>query len=223
MTAQMVRNTILAVGMLLVATSATSASEQLSPGSPAEDTELSYGFGIVLRGNLFEVMRFKRWLDRIARVPKGIDTLWVISASRHQLTIEHSRYSVLSSGRTQAPMTMNLVNGVGEDVTIKFNAYIPDQGSHRVFDTLGRPIEFTALQNLYHELAHAMHKMTGTWLYFRSERSAIEEENIFRRQLAELEHGEFHKRFLIDGEAVCPSSGVQLAAYTGQELVCNLN
>ena len=223
MTARMVLQTILAVASLLLASPGALGSEQGSPGSANRQTELYYGFGIVLRGTAVEVMRFKHWLDHIARVPKGIDTLWVISASRHRLTIEHSRHSVLSSGRTQAPMTMNLTNGVGEDVTIKFNAYIPDQGSHRVFDTFDRPIEFTAVQNLYHELAHAMHKMTGTWLYFRSEQSAIEEENIFRRELAEIEHATFHKRSKIDGEAVCPSPGIRLAAYTGQELICKFN
>ena len=45
-------------------------------------------------------------------------------------------------------------------------------------------IEYTAIQNLYHELAHAKHMMAGTWRYFDSERQAIEEENIFRRELA---------------------------------------
>ena len=49
-------------------------------------------------------------------------------------------------------------------------------------------IEYTAVQTLYHELAHAMHMMNGTWRYFASERQAIEEENIFRRELAKM-HG----------------------------------
>jgi hypothetical protein len=42
------------------------------------------------------------------------------------------------------------------------------------------------VENLFHELAHARHKMNGTWRYFDSERQAIEEENIFRRQSAQM-------------------------------------
>jgi hypothetical protein len=33
-------------------------------------------------------------------------------------------------------------------------------------------IEYTAIQNLYHELAHAMHMMKGSWCYFASEKQA---------------------------------------------------
>ncbi len=186
------------------------------------DNQLDYGFGISLHGSLAEVLRFKRWLDAIATVPKGVDTLWTISASGHRLDIRHFRHAVLSSGRTQAPMTANLTNGVGEDVTILFNAYIPEQGSHRVFDARDTAIEFTALQNLYHELAHAMHKMTGTWLYFRSEASAIDEENVFRRQLAEQQHHPFYKRSQLRGEAVCPTPRLGFAAWLGQELICDV-
>ena len=47
-------------------------------------------------------------------------------------------------------------------------------------------IEYTAIQNLYHKLAHAMHMMNGTWRYFVSESQAIEVENVFRRQLAQI-------------------------------------
>jgi len=47
-------------------------------------------------------------------------------------------------------------------------------------------IIYTAVENLFHELAHARHKMNGTWRYFYSEEQSIEEENIFRRELAVL-------------------------------------
>lgn len=220
MAARRVRQAILAVGLVFGLAAGAAQQDRSSQGRQGFDNELYYGFGISLRGAPVEVMRFKRWLDAIARVPKGVATLWSISASGHRLVIEHSRVAVLSSGRTQAPMTMNLTNGVGEDVVIKFNAYIPEQGSHRVFDARDRPIEFNALQNLYHELAHAMHKMTGTWLYFRSEQSAIEEENVFRRELADLEDRPFTKRWNVRGEAVCPVAGMQLATWSGQELIC---
>jgi hypothetical protein len=49
-------------------------------------------------------------------------------------------------------------------------------------------LEYTAIQNLYHELAHAMHMTKGSWRYFASEKQAIEEENIFRRDLALMQN-----------------------------------
>ncbi len=53
-----------------------------------------------------------------------------------------------------------------------------------VYNSQRHLIEYTAIQNLYHELAHAMHMMKGTWRYFKSEQQAIEEENDFRKDLA---------------------------------------
>ena len=86
---------------------------------------------------------------------------------------------------------------------------MPDTGSHRVYNRRFELIEFTALQNLYHELAHAMHQMQGTWRYFASEDQAIEEENIFRAELAQKkQHKEEQNkqlaalRFGKDGEPI---------------------
>jgi hypothetical protein len=84
-------------------------------------------------------------------------------------------------------MTMNLINGVGESIHIIFDARMDDIGTHMVYNGNKELIEYTAIQNLYHESALAMHMMSGTWRYFASERQAIEEENIFRRQLAEMQ------------------------------------
>lgn len=50
-----------------------------------------------------------------------------------------------------------------------------------VFNGRRELIQYTAVENLFHELAHARHKMNGTWRYFDSEKQAIEEENVFRR------------------------------------------
>ena len=102
------------------------------------------------------------------------------------LIIRYAEHTLDSAGRTQASMTMNLINGVGDSVVILFDAHIADSGSHRVFNARHEQIEYTAVQNLYHELAHAMHMMNGTWRYIASETQAIEEENIFRPQLAEF-------------------------------------
>jgi hypothetical protein len=54
----------------------------------------------------------------------------------------------------------------------------------------------------YHELAHAMHMMNGTWRYFASEAQAIEEENVFRRQMAEMQGQSVKQRYRIAGTLV---------------------
>jgi hypothetical protein len=140
------------------------------------------GYAIILEGSPRQIMRISGWLDQIATVPIGQATLRAIEASGNQLTIRHSLWALQSSGRTLAPVSDNLTNGYGADVEILFDARIPEQGSHSVFDARHHEIEFTAAQNLFHELVHAKHLGNGTWRYFDSEGQAIEEENIFRSQ-----------------------------------------
>jgi hypothetical protein len=132
-------------------------------------------------------------------VPQGFLTLQKIDDSNHDLIIQHSDIARISAGRTRGPMTMNLINGVGESVQIIFDANMDDRGTHMVFDKKRELIEYTAVQNLYHELAHAMHMMNGTWLYFASERQAIKEENLFRLQLAEIQGRMATQRFRKNG------------------------
>ena len=139
---------------------------------------------IVLEGSAYQIMRLSRWLDEIIEVPHGRATLEAIFNSGNQLVIRHSNWALEASGRTLGPATDRLSNGRGEDIVILFDARIPDQGSHWVFDAAERRIEFTAVQNLFHELAHARHMTNGTWRYADSEGQAIDEENIFRAQLA---------------------------------------
>ena len=158
-----------------------------------------FGANIILVGCPEHIMRFTRWLDEIAMVPKGLQTLWRISDTPHELIIRDSEHALRSAGRTLAPMTMNIINGTGESVEIKFDARTEDGGSHMVYNARRELIEYSAIQNLYHELAHAMHMMNGTWRYYDSEAQAIEEENIFRRQLAELKGRPATQRFRIDG------------------------
>ena len=124
------------------------------------------------------------------------------------------------SGRTSAPASGNLINGKGESVDIHFNAEIPDQGSHRVLDNSQNPIEYTAAQNLYHELAHALHMMKGTWRYFKSEHQAIEEENVFRQQLAEQKQIPFQERVYISGIPICPDEDQPHDESWNQQLIC---
>lgn len=146
-----------------------------------------FGANIILRGSPEQILKLTRWLDQIAMVPKGYETLVAIFNTPHDLIIQHADHAVFSAGRTAAPMTMNLINGAGESVHIIFDMRSGDSGSHMVFNAGMELIEYSAVQNLYHELAHAMHRMNGTGLYFVSEDQAIKEENIFRRQLAMMQ------------------------------------
>lgn len=144
-------------------------------------------YSIVLEGSPQQIARLSRWLDEIIQVPHGRETLEAIQSSGNQVVIRHSDWALHASGRTLAPATDKLINGLGEDVEILFDVRIPEQGSHKVFDAQQRSIEFTAVQNLFHELAHARHLATGTWRYHDSEGQAIEEENRFRKQISALQ------------------------------------
>lgn len=141
------------------------------------------GNAIWLEGRPGQIMRLSEWLDEIYAVGYGQATLAAIFASGNQLTVRHSDWALISSGRTIAPLSRGLTNGRGEDVTILFDTRIPEQGSHWVFDRHGDRLEFTAVQNLFHELAHARHQLNGTWRYWDSEGQAIAEENRFRADL----------------------------------------
>jgi hypothetical protein len=140
---------------------------------------------IVLEGSCYQIMRLSAWLDEVIKVPHGRTTLEAIFNSGNQVLIRHSNWALEASGRTLGPVTDRLSNGRGDDVVILFDARIPEQGSHWVFNSQQQRIEFTAVQNLYHELAHAKHLTNGTWRYADSEGQAIEEENIFRAQLGQ--------------------------------------
>lgn len=188
--------------------------------SNSTQSSKTYGKNISLHGTPGQIKNLRKWLSQIARVPKGLDTLTAIQQSGHKLFIFHSIYSMISSGKTSAPASSNLINGKGESVDIHFNANIPDQGSHRVLDNSGNPIEYTATQNLYHELAHALHMMHGTWRYFKSEHQAIEEENIFRQQQAEMDNKTYHERVYISGMPICPEATRIPDQSWNQELIC---
>jgi hypothetical protein len=184
-------------------TSATSGDNQVRRNYRNTGSYLVSSYAVVLEGAPRQVMRISRWIDEIARVPVGRETLEAILDSGNQLTIRHSEWALQASGRTLAPVTDDLTNGRGADVEILFDARIPERGSHTVFDAEQNCIEFTAVQNLFHELVHARHLVNGTWRYFDSEGQAIHEENVFRRQ-----HGEIHGlepvslRAAVDGQQV---------------------
>lgn len=147
--------------------------------------KLQSDYAILLEGSPAQIHRLSGWLDEISQTQIGKDTLDAISNSGNVVTIRHSAWALMASGRTHAPISSRLTDGRGEDVLILFDARIPDSGSHRVFDRRRQPIAFSAVHNLFHELSHARHLTNGSWRYFDSEGQAIEEENRFRQEFAE--------------------------------------
>lgn len=142
----------------------------------------SFITNIELNGNILHIAKFKYWLNEISKIPIGKETLKIIIDSPHSLTITSKKAARVSAGRTIASMTEALTNGKGENVEIWFDGSIPERGSHMVYNSHKELVEYTAVENLFHELVHARHKMKGTWLYFDSEGQAIAEENVFRSQ-----------------------------------------
>ena len=186
--------------------------------SAQEDKD--WGLSISLHASQTQAERMRRWIYQIAATPKGLQTLQAIDRSGHKLMIKHSNYSLISSGKASAPMSTGLIDGRGESVDIYFNFNIPDSGSHLVFDTHRQPIEYTATQNLFHELAHAMHMMQGSWNYARSEQQAIAEENEFRRQQAQHRQTVFAARVFVSGEPICPEFPERINASWQQDIIC---
>jgi hypothetical protein len=180
----------------------------------------SWGLSISLHASQAQVLKMRKWIAQIATTPKGLETLQAIDQSGHKLLIKHSNYALVSSGKASAPMSSALVDGRGESVDIYFNFDIPDSGSHLVFDTHRQPIEYTATQNLFHELAHARHMMRGTWRYASSERQAIDEENEFRRQQAQPGHTAYAMRVFVNGEPICPEFPERVDDSWQQGIIC---
>jgi hypothetical protein len=185
-----------------------------------QQQDRTYGRSISLHASQQQVRKMRRWFEQIAAIPKGLQTLQAIDRSGHKLIITHSRFAVVSSGKASASMSAALIDGRGESVDIYFNFDIPGDGSHQVFDTHRRAIEYTAVQNLYHELAHAMHMMRGSWRYAHSERQAIEEENEFRQQQAMLGQHAFAERFHVSGIPICPESPERSDANWQLGMIC---
>ncbi len=137
-------------------------------------------------GDMKHAEALQSWLDEIQKTRVGQKVFKKISESQHRLLIRHSTHSVFTAGKTLAPLTFNLTNGIGEDVVIQMNFNMPERGSHLVRGLVSKDyIPFTAVQNLFHEFVHAKHKMLGTLEISRIEEQAITEENIFRVETSE--------------------------------------
>lgn len=122
------------------------------------------------------------WFEKIDQTEIGHATINKIMASSNHLLIINDDRAVNTAGATLSRLTSAISNGTGDDALIKMNFNIPDSGSHLVaaLDHSGL-IPFTATQNFFHELSHAMHTLRGTMATMR-EVQAIEETNIFRAQ-----------------------------------------
>ena len=141
-------------------------------------------YAIFLEGNYQQIRKINNWLDEIYTIESGRRTINKLFDSGNKVIIRHSEWALHASGRTSAPMSSHLTDGLGEDALVLIDTRMPDSGSHQVFNSKRSLIEFNALHNLFHELVHAKHYTNGSWRYFDSEGQAIEEENIFRLQLA---------------------------------------
>lgn len=185
---------------LMAGTSLTYASDSeqwrhllIEPVIEAE--EFHYSDNIVLLVSHFEqAVKLFHWLDTIQLTEIGRATLKAINNSHNRLLIYHNDSALYSAGITGAPLSKNLINGIGEDVYIKFYLEMGHEGTNCVLGKNGNYIEYSAIQNLFHELSHARHKMNGSWLYNDSEGQAIREENSFRHQWGQYRLERFYQR-----------------------------
>jgi uncharacterized Zn-binding protein involved in type VI secretion len=150
------------------------------PGAPLP------GHTIRFEGTPEQIAVFVTWLNQVRSTPSGRQMLTDIDNSGRQLTLKHDAASRATSGET-VPGTGTAAdftaasNGTGVDTTILMDTTIPNHGSSWVYDSAGNQIEFTAPQNLAHELSHARHTTNGTLDMSDPEGQAIREENVFRQ------------------------------------------
>lgn len=135
-------------------------------------------------GDETQLTRVINWINEIRTYEIGSETLNAIEESNKRVLIMHSKYATSSAGKTLAPGVSALHNGEGVDVIIQMNFNMPDSGTHLVAGLTKKLIPFTGIQNFFHELSHARHKMNGTFWIAAGEKQAIIDENVFREQEA---------------------------------------
>lgn len=144
-------------------------------------------FYLYFCGSTAHEERVMGWIENVRETAIGRETLAAIQSSGHRLLIMHDVHSVGTAGKTLAPLSFDLSNGVGRECVIQMHLDMPDTGTHIVTSVDSGLILFTAKVNFFHELSHARHKMSGTWLAVDSEGQAVADENIYRRESAEIE------------------------------------
>lgn len=141
-------------------------------------------------GSKSHLKRLQYWFAEVGKTEIGLETIEAIKRARHDFLVAHEPASVNTAGKTLSKLTSRLSNGEGTEAVVLMNFNIPDLGSHRVAAvsrsrTGVQFTEFTAVQNFFHELSHVKHTLWGTMATMR-EVQAIEEENIFRTQEAQI-------------------------------------
>lgn len=103
---------LLAIFALLVFTNSIACEIGLIPlHDHPRQVEQPYGHDISLHGTPDQAENPGKWVVRIADVPIGLETLAGIQNPGHKLFIYYSKNSMVSSGRTSAPMSQKLING----------------------------------------------------------------------------------------------------------------
>jgi hypothetical protein len=142
---------------------------------------------IVIDAPPAEKLRIVQLLKETAKTKVGFTMLEEIYKTKHVLIIRHEPHALGSAGRTFLEMSSNLSNGIGASALIEMHFGIPDTGSHLVLECSAKNEEttsFTLLMNFIHELRHARDGMTGKFLGHRSEKDAVESENLLRKELS---------------------------------------
>lgn len=150
-------------------------------------TAVQYRHGcifVVLRSTKKKIFQ---WIQDIQLTAIGQETWFAIKSSGHKLMLMHSAHALSSAGKTLAEMSKNLQNGIGTDAIVQMHFDMPINGTHLVNSSKRKWIPFVAKVNLFHELSHARHMMNGTLLVHDIEGQAVEDENIYRLQKAELD------------------------------------
>ncbi len=176
---------LLISGLLLLIPLPTATGTDFSHSAPLIVYKF-YGMPVVVE-NTEQLVKTLRWLDRIFSTPTGYETLRAIQSCGSRVTVRHSRLATPGAGITRAVASSNLWNGIGVHAEILINLEMSDQGEHRVRGMYQDVIEFTADQNLMHELSHARHKSCGTEYARDPEYQAIRDENNYRRDLAQAQ------------------------------------
>lgn len=155
----------------------------------------NYGHKIAIKGPEQYLMKMIMWLNEVQKIPIGDKTFQTIAECENEILIYHDENAILGAGFTGAQKTTFDIfrPGVGADSYIRFDFRIPNTGSHRV-STGDSLIEYTAVQNVFHELVHAKHKNCGSFSRTNGEAQAIYEENIFRKQQAKILNVPFTKK-----------------------------
>ncbi len=132
--------------------------------------------------------KVKKWLDEIRKTKIGRKVLERIDKSGKLVTIQHNGDADIrkKSGKTTKVYWKDL-GKTGKGSKIEFDATIPDCGGSWVYEDtkLKKKIEYTATQNLFHELVHAMYIAEGNSRHDedKEETMTIAMENKYRKEV----------------------------------------